>query len=593
MPDVARSSQFDDVYFSKKDGLAETQHVFLDGGDLPHAWVGKDNFTIFETGFGTGLNFFSAWKLFEETADNAQSLDFVSIEKYPLKPEEIREALAQWDEHFGGRIDSFLELYPLRIRGFHRIKITPQITLTLIFDDINEALPTITGAVDCWFLDGFMPSKNPDMWTQALYDNMTRLSKAGARVATFTAAGDVRRGLEGAGFDISKRDGFGYKREMLVGQYKAHEVVSQQPTQAIQSVAIIGAGLAGTAMAYTLKQYGFTVKIYEQADKVASGASGNDVGFYNPRFTAQADEVADFFAPAYSSLISLGKKYGDAFSFNPCGALHLINSPEKKKRFDKLVQNWQWDADHIRIIDGVEASDIAGIEIRDDCLHLPDAGSLCPRVLCAFYAQNIDIEYGIEIKDLDEIVADVIILCTASTIKNFEDARWLPVQAVRGQSSTIKATRLTDNLKCNLHYGGYLSASVNGEHATGATFQRWLDNCDVLEEDHGTNIQMLKECVPSLVDEDFEVTAGWAGLRTASQDRIPIVGQFLDTKNIYVSTAFGSYGILGTLTAAHYMADILRKSASDGVVCLPQNAQYALSPQHYVDRANKKGRVLL
>ena len=167
---ILRSAQFDDIYFSPEDGLAETKLLFLNGNGLPQAWDGKDRFTIIESGFGTGLNFFAAWRLFDDTAPAGAQLDFISFEKYPLAPEEIRIALAPWREQIGRYVDALLVQYPLRVNGFHRIYISDNVRLTLVFDDINDALPqlSVPGGVNAWFLDGFAPSKNPDMWGDAL-----------------------------------------------------------------------------------------------------------------------------------------------------------------------------------------------------------------------------------------------------------------------------------------------------------------------------------------------------------------------------------------------------------------------------------------
>lgn len=296
MKDVPISLQFDDIYFSKEDGLAETDHVFMQGNNLPIAWQDKSEFTICETGFGTGLNFFSVWKLFEETAKKNQVLDFISVEKYPLKPEEIKNYLSHWLGYFEGRIELLLEKYPIRVSGFHRIRINKQVTLTLIFDDIEQALPQIDANVDCWFLDGFTPAKNPDMWSDTLYQEMARLSVDGASFATFTASGEVRRGLENTGFDVQKRKGFGRKREMIVGQYKnKNKKVTHNKIKNNKRIAIIGGGLAGTSCAYVLKQYGFEPVIYEAGDKLAYGASGNEVGLYNPRFSKKEVFYLTFF----------------------------------------------------------------------------------------------------------------------------------------------------------------------------------------------------------------------------------------------------------------------------------------------------------
>ncbi len=242
MKGAPRSKQFGDVYFSVTDGLAESAYVYLQGNNLPAAWEGKDRFVIAETGFGTGLNILAAWKLFEDTAPPGQKLDFISVEKFPLTAEEIHHALsttviltpakagrknpseilrdAQDDRKNAGLdyyLHKLLAKYPLRIPGFHRINLNENVTLTLIFDDVNDALPQITAEVDCWFLDGFMPRNNPEMWTDTVFENMRRLSKPGTSFATFTAAGFVKRALRGQGFTVQKIKGFGTKWSMLTG----------------------------------------------------------------------------------------------------------------------------------------------------------------------------------------------------------------------------------------------------------------------------------------------------------------------------------------------------------------------------------------
>ena len=588
MPDVPRSSQFDDVYFSVSDGLAETRHVFLYGNDLPAAWAERKTFTIFEAGFGTGLNFLATWKAFDESKKVGQKLDFISIEKYPLTPDFIKNALGHWRDELGDKLDTLCDQYPPLINGYHRLQITHDVTLTLIFADINEVMPTLNARVDAWFLDGFTPSKNPDMWTDVLFENMARLSNKNASVATFTAAGDVRRALEEAGFNVQKIKGYGRKREMITGVFKSTTTKVDSITQPIQqnnkSVAIIGAGLAGCAMGYVLQSYGFKVTLYEREGQVASGASGNNLGFYNPRFTAQRDEVADFFSFGFSQILSLGRAHGEAFNFDPCGALHLINSPEKEKRFNKMLASWGWDKSQMQIVDSKTASEIAGVEISHDCLYLPQSGSISPRKLCDFYARDLDIKYKTNVINVSDVTEDIKIICTAFEVDNFEGFSWLPMEPVRGQISYLKPTEKSKNLKCNLHYNGYLSRAINGQHSCGSTFQRWLNHRDLLSQDHDANLDKIMESIPSLANEQFDVESGWAGLRTASQDRFPIVGKMPDRENIYISSAFGSYGIVGTLAAGHYMADILR----GGAICLPEKTQYALSAQHFLDRIKKK-----
>jgi len=214
------SAEYQDIYFSTDNGLRETEYVFLQGNDLPNRWLhtGIKSFTIAETGFGTGLNFLSAAKLWLETAPKQAALHFISIEKHPLTLQDITAALQLWPDlsefsmpllaQYARLIDKkIIALYDDRVR------------LTLLIGDATEQLSLITDKTDAWFLDGFSPAKNPDMWQTALFEQMARHSHAATTFATFTSAGMVRRGLTAAGFKVNKRAGFGKKREMLYGQF--------------------------------------------------------------------------------------------------------------------------------------------------------------------------------------------------------------------------------------------------------------------------------------------------------------------------------------------------------------------------------------
>ncbi|MCI5060982.1 MAG: bifunctional tRNA (5-methylaminomethyl-2-thiouridine)(34)-methyltransferase MnmD/FAD-dependent 5-carboxymethylaminomethyl-2-thiouridine(34) oxidoreductase MnmC [Alphaproteobacteria bacterium] len=583
------SSQFDDIYFSAEDGLAETNHVFLQGNDLLRGWAGQDQFVIAETGFGTGLNFLAVWDLFEKTADADQQLDFISFEKYPLAPDEIREALEPWKSEFRSKIERLLDLYPLRVAGFHRVKINDQITLTLIFDDVNDALPELQASVDCWFLDGFTPAKNPDMWSETLFTQMARLSHRETSYATFTAAGDVRRGLEAAGFSVEKKKGFGKKRDMISGRFvKGRNKPLLSKVKRDTKIAIIGGGLAGTSMAYALNAYGFKPVIYEASSRLASGASGNSTGLYNPRFTAQRGSVSNFFAPAFVLAHATFKSIREEVGFNPCGALHLINSEQKQKRFEALIRNWRWHSDHIQLLDIEEASDIAGIKLDKPALYLPDAGYVSPKKLCEFYARDIEVKYNSRIEDISTLEEDAVILTGAYQTKNMQGFEWLPIHTVRGQITEVEETSLSSNIKSNIQYGGYMSPSVKGRHVVGSTFQKWLTHEEIQAEDDAQNITKLKENIGVFKDENFAVKNARASLRTTTPDHFPIVGELPGFEHVYASLAFGSHGLVGSIMVAYLIADYLRA----GPVCLPEKTVNALEAQRFIGRAAKKGEVL-
>jgi len=203
---VPVSLRFDDPYFSLDDGLAETRHVFLAGNDLPARF--RDGFQVAELGFGTGLNFLATWAAWR-SCDVQGQLHFTSFEAFPMELSEMERAL-----------HAFPEVAPLAqemLAGFANggnVFDLRDAILTLIKGDARIALPVWGGQADAWFLDGFSPAKNPELWEAALMGEVARHTAPGGTAATYTAAGFVRRGLEDAGFDVARVPGFGRKRHM-------------------------------------------------------------------------------------------------------------------------------------------------------------------------------------------------------------------------------------------------------------------------------------------------------------------------------------------------------------------------------------------
>lgn len=202
---VPVSRRFDDPYYSLKDGLAEARHVFLTGNGLPQRFV--DGFHIAELGFGTGLNALASLSAWSGTGN----FRFTSFEAFPIDPQDMAQALGTWPE---------LEAEPLLgawAKGARVIELGPM-RLEVIVGDIRETLPKWGGAADAWFLDGFSPAKNPEMWTRDVLGEVGRHSTNGGTFATYTAASHVREKLTAAGFDVTRTAGFGRKRHMMVGK---------------------------------------------------------------------------------------------------------------------------------------------------------------------------------------------------------------------------------------------------------------------------------------------------------------------------------------------------------------------------------------
>lgn len=225
------SEQFDDIYFSNTDGLKESHYVFLTHNDLPsrwQEWSSNKTFHIGETGFGTGLNFLATWSawLSSGAAETGIKFKYTSFEKYPLSKHDLITAHNVWPE-LSVLTSELAQLYPDNITQDTKLVLADgKIEINIIFGDVNERIQQLQFEpehnIDAWYLDGFAPSKNPDMWTQNLFNHMARLSNPSATVATFTAAGFVRRGLIEAGFTMQKGKGFGHKREMVFGVYKVN-----------------------------------------------------------------------------------------------------------------------------------------------------------------------------------------------------------------------------------------------------------------------------------------------------------------------------------------------------------------------------------
>ncbi|WP_313159402.1 tRNA (5-methylaminomethyl-2-thiouridine)(34)-methyltransferase MnmD, partial [Mixta calida] len=267
------SREFDDVYFSNQNGLEETEYVFLGGNGLPDRFTTHPRalFVAAETGFGTGLNFLTLWRAFDrfhqaQPQAALQRLHFISMEKFPLAQADLAAAHARWPE-LAPWADALRRQWPLPLPGCHRLLLDGgRVTLDLWFGGVNTLIhhfdDSLGRSVDAWFLDGFAPSKNPDMWTPALFDAMARLARPHGTFATFTAAGFVRRGLQQAGFDAVKRKGFGHKREMLCGALtQAPELPHSAPWYARSAaedddIAIIGGGVASALLSLALLRRG-------------------------------------------------------------------------------------------------------------------------------------------------------------------------------------------------------------------------------------------------------------------------------------------------------------------------------------------------
>ena len=636
--DVPCSTQFDDIYFSRDGGVDETQHVFIHGNNLTSRFqTAKDSFTIIETGFGTGLNFLITADLWLKTAPKNSRLHFISTEKYPLSPADIKKALSFFPQ-FAELANSVLSQYPPACKGTHRIYIANgRITLTLLFGDINDTLPACEAKADAWFLDGFAPAKNESMWSESLYIEIARLSKLGTTIATYSAAGAVRRALAAVGFDVAKTRGFGHKRDMVTAIFNKEpppstkrdktpwfDTSSKKGLINDKTAIVIGGGIAGGFAAASLAKRGFNIHLIERNESMCRETSGNPTGILQPAITAPDDLSGQYHLAGFLHSLNLLRSMKTAFQ--QTGALYFNLKREEKETV--------LPASLMQIIDNESASRLAGddIHFKNKCYYLTDSCYLAPHgfvenVLAPFKEQ-IQTHFNTEAlvlkkegehwqlfdKDGLKIAsAPYVILASANDANQFEATNWLPLQAVRGQLTYLAATKKSKQLKTILcHETGYiLPADEQGIHTIGATYEPFLDNKELLSESHERNIKGFNEALGENVSVDTESLEGRVSFRCTSPDRMPFIGPVPDASafredyselhhgtmkpygpsryldGLYLSVAHGSRG----LSSAPLAAEIIASYITGEPMPIARPLLHAIHLARWPIRQLKKGKT--
>ncbi|EBP9213472.1 tRNA (5-methylaminomethyl-2-thiouridine)(34)-methyltransferase MnmD, partial [Salmonella enterica] len=391
------SRDFDDVYFSNDNGLEETRYVFLGGNRLAERFPVHSHplFIVAESGFGTGLNFLTLWQAFdgfrsEHPQATLQRLHFISFEKFPLTRGDLALAHQHWPE-LAPWAEQLQAQWPLPLPGCHRLLLDRgRVTLDLWFGDINELTDqldaTLNQTVDAWFLDGFAPAKNPDMWTSNLFNAMARLARPGATLATFTSAGFVRRGLQEAGFTMQKRKGFGRKREMLCGVMEQHLMPTLSAPWFYRSgsekreTAIIGGGIASALLSLALLRRGWQVTLYCADDQPAQGASGNRQGALYPLLSKHDAAINRFFPTAFTFARRLYDALPVSFDHDWCGVTQLGWDEKSQQKIAQML-SLALPAGLASALNAEEAVQAVGVTTRCGGITYPAGGWLCPEQL--------------------------------------------------------------------------------------------------------------------------------------------------------------------------------------------------------------------
>ncbi len=651
------STTFNDIYFDTVDGCRQSVQVFINSNNLQQRLQAEQkSFTIAETGFGTGLNFLLTLALYQNIAEKKAlaaspcqmtNLHFISVEKFPLTKAQIKQSLTIWPE-LAKQVSLLLEQYPESPQPNETIKLNflaDKVSLTLIFSDATLGLATVKsnkhGIVDAWYLDGFSPAQNPDMWTPALFQEIARLSKEQASLATFTIAGSVRRQLKEVGFRVSKKITDGKKRETLVAVFQQSEKFGKgyqlrpKITKPMHAV-IIGGGIASACAAYALTKQGIKVVLYCQDNKVAQGASSNTIGALFPLLHQQQDDISLFYQQAFWRARELyDELLADGFHFahDWCGLLEISYKDALVKRQQQFEQLNAWDQHLITSIDAQQASAIAKIPLKHGGLFMPNAGWISPPELvqallkAASHTNRLKIETGVKVTQIEQlaneqwqlttsqgqVTASTLIVCGGAETAKLNIVNQLPFSAVRGQVSNMKANNALANLSTVICHKGYLTPAHKSVQCIGATFEKDTFDISVKAAEDEFNLKMLQTCLPELATWQTEdIHTSKARLRCMTPDHLPMVG-FMPKlnehkseyahlskdknwryktpaphyKNLYVLSGLGARG----LCSAPLLADILAADLTGAPYPVDNKMLFNLAPNRFVIRDLIKRKV--
>ncbi|WP_352309563.1 tRNA (5-methylaminomethyl-2-thiouridine)(34)-methyltransferase MnmD [Psychrobacter sp. W2-37-MNA-CIBAN-0211] len=643
---VPVSGEFGDVYFSNADGLAESRHVFLAHNQLPERLANlaeKQCFTIAELGFGTGLNLLATWQLWRQLRDMhpqlaTARLHFITTEKYPIPLADLTQILALWGQRapeLAEFIEPLLTAYPPLIAGCHRLNFfEDNLTVDIWLGDAAESLAKLANNaasfhapyVDAWFLDGFAPSCNSTLWTDSIFAQMQRLSRPTTTAATYSCAGIVKRGLQNCGFQIKKVKGFGRKNEMLTAimldtinlnddnskdiPFYNHASTaapakdnnsdsgSAKPTSNLPAhTIVIGAGVSGLLMAWSLANRGIQVTLLDKSAPLA-GASGNPRALLAPKMTPihHVDEHLHTIGYLYSSrlyqaLNQTAMQLSRAPILEPTGALDLlIKANIGTEQID------DYPDDMATTLSCEQAQNASGLKTQDlsENLYLPQSGLVNPQALKDTILTHSLIDFQqLDVKSISEteanicvegfdndnqsitISADNVVICAAFESHEL-DKRIFDCRKIRGQLSWFTPTvaQLTSLPKIPLKYSGYcaLFTAQTGDETLnnvivgapylllGASFIRNDTDTDIRKEEHQISRDKLVTAIPemdSIIPTDLSLWQGRAGIRTQTPDYHPIVGQLDQSKRMWVMSAMGAKGYAIAPICAEALTDMM------------------------------------
>lgn len=631
------ASDYMDVYFSRGDEVAESLHVFLAANKLESRWEelheASRSFVIGELGLGCTLNFLNTWQIWQQfktrRPDSPLRLHYVAMEKHPLTLADLQRAHQLWPQ-FAELSSRLLAHYPDHSIGCHRLLLQDDVVIDLHYGDACASLRQIVDSgssnIDCWFADGFSPKSNPALWQSELFGLIARCSGPGTTLSSYSAAGTVRRALQEHGFSVDKPPGFGNKRHMLSARFAAAspgDAAAKTPSGIGEhkQITIVGAGLAGCALAHSLARRDWRVTVIEAETKLLTGASGS--GQLNLRCHLAANDLpltrfylhAFLFARRQFALLPEHEKF-----WHPCGLVQLDSSlkPSKmgelvayKKKLLGLYEKALLDS-----ASAAQLSSLAGVTIDSEGLYLPLGGWIDPAGLLVAYLDhpNIELISGAQVDHLkrkdklwqclsgdDRILSQspLLALCTAAGIQRWPQTNPLPLQPVRGQNTFIQHEQLAQQLRAVICGKRTVFPVHAGKQTVSASYQREVESLTVRKEDDAESLRLLGEELPTANIASAVHAGSSVAIRYNSIDHAPIIGAMPDWRlgqnagelsylpGLYVNTAHASSGLATCSLAGEHLASVI----NDEPLPLGLDMVRQLGPERFLLRELKKRGV--
>ena len=624
------SPEYGDIYHPAAGALQQAEHVFLGGNRLPQRWQRRERFVILEIGFGLGNNFLATWDAWRRDASACERLHFIAIEKHPLSRADLQAV--QRDSPLSDLARQLVEAWPSLTPNLHRLSFADgRVELLLALGDALAWLPELVAQVDAFYLDGFAPAKNPQLWQPRVFKALARLAAPGATAATWTAARAVRDGLAAAGFEVELAPGRGGKRDITLARYAPVFTPRRAPSRATAAAVvgqrralIVGAGLAGCATALALHEQGWRSTVVDRRDAPAQESSGNPGGLFhgivNPQDGAHARFNRAAALQAQTAIAGALREPGVAGAVR--GLLRLDTSGRDVAAMRASIASQALPADYVEVVDASVAGELAGVPLKHPAWFYPGGGWVRPAALAAAWLRLAGGEFigGMAVASLRQAgprwqlldaagatldEAEVVVLASAGdTIRLLRHPDW-PVEKVRGQISLLPRTHFAAALpKLPIAGAGYLLPEVDGLAVFGATSQPADDDPTVRPADHLHNLAQLARLLPSPAAAKVEDLQGRTAWRFVSDDRLPIVGAVPDAHaatddkrldqprlvprlpGLYVVGAFGSRGITWAMLAARVIAAAISGAPSP----LEASLLDAIDPARFVCRRVRRHR---